>query len=39
MRVAKGLCVTRDEHYKLYVTRESYLGRREYLNARGMRDS
>ena len=35
-RVAKGLCVTRDERQNLYVTRESYLKRnviREYLNA------
>ena len=48
-RVAKGLCVTRDERQNLYVTRESYLKRnviREYLNACdawfiawGMRDS
>ena len=48
-RVAKGLCVTRDEGLNLYVTHESYLKRnviREYLNACdawfiswGMRDS
>ena len=36
LRVAKGLCVTRDKGSNLYVTRESYLKRnvtREYLNA------
>jgi len=37
LRVAKGLCMTRDKGYNLYVTHESYLKRNvswEYLNAR-----